>query len=148
VGGDAPAIVLFDNQARLDGALATTYIDTATRAATPAMLAQMGNLSIPWMPDRGDLTIHRLEIVRDGKTIDLIAAGQKFTVLRREQQMEQNVLTGARTATLSVEGLQVGDVLRSSFSISQSDKALGARAMIVAMTPAAPFRAGFARSRL
>ena len=148
VGGDAPAIVLFDNQARLDGALATTYVDTATRAATPAMLAQMGNLSIPWMPDRGDLTIHRLEIVRDGKTIDLIAAGQKFTVLRREQQMEQNVLTGALTATLSVEGLQVGDVLRSSFSISQSDKALGARAMIVAMTPAAPFRAGFARSRL
>ncbi|MEH3047416.1 DUF3857 domain-containing protein [Sphingomonas adhaesiva] len=148
LAADAPVIVLMDTQARLSGATTDTYVDAATRVATEQLLTQLGNVSIPWMPDRGDLTVHRVEILRAGKVIDLLAGGQRFTAIRREQQMEQNVLTGMMTATLPVAGLQLGDVLRVSFTIGQSDKALGGHTTATVPTPPAPFRAGFARSRL
>ncbi len=148
LAADAPMVVLADTQARISGDVADTYVDGATRVASEQLLTQLGNVSIPWMPDRGDLTIHRVEILRAGKVIDLLAGGQRFTALRREQQMEQFVLNGMMTATLPVAGLQLGDVLRVSFTITQSDKAMGGHAVAVVPTPTAPFRAGFARSRL
>jgi tetratricopeptide (TPR) repeat protein len=144
---DAPAVVILDMQQRIEGGRLWSYVDSATRVASPEMLSQLATLTVPWAPDKGDLIVHELSILRGGQRIDLLAQGQKFTVLRREQTLEQLELTGILTATLALEGLQVGDVLRLRATITSKDDALSGRAQSVDPIIAAPIRAGFARMR-
>lgn len=144
----SPVLALFDSQVRVKDGIVTSYIDTATRAASAEMLAQMGTIAIPWMPDRGDLTIHRVEILRGGDHIDVLKNGGRFTILRREELMEQRMLTGILTATMSVEGLRVGDILRVGLSITQTDPALHGHEIAISPIIATPARVGFGRTRL
>lgn len=132
--------ILFDVQQRIDGATVWTFTDTAIRLDTPEALSQSSNLTLPWNPDKGDLVIHHLTIVREGKEIDALSSGQKFTVLRREQQLEQRELTGILSATLAVEGVRVGDILRLGVSVTAEDTALGGRAQVVQPLIAEPMQ--------
>lgn len=147
-GPDAPTLLIYDTQQRIENGRLWSYMDAATRIASPEMLAQATALALPWAPDKGDLIVHELSIWRAGERIDLLAKGQKFTVLRREQALEQRALTGILTATLAVEGLQVGDVLRLRASTTAKDDALGGRVQNVIPLLALPVRVGFARARL
>lgn len=122
---DGPAQILYDWQHRLEEGIVHQYSDSVVRIDNPQQLMEEGTLTFDWMPDKGDLYVHRIEILRDGKTIDLIADGAEFDVLRREQGLEQRLLDGQLTATLAVPGLQLGDVLRVTHSITVSDQALG-----------------------
>ena len=144
----ASFLVLMDSQQRIQDGEVWSYIDTATRMASPEMLQQAGTLTLPWQPDKGDLIVHRLEILRGGERIDLLAGGHKLAVIRREQKLEQRELNGELTATMPVEGLRVGDVLRATISITGRDAALRGGAQTAAMLPAAPTRVGYFRSRM
>lgn len=148
ISAEGPNFVLIDMQQRVEGGRLWSYFDSATRIASPEMLSQMANLTIPWAPDKGDLIVHELAILRSGRTIDLIAQGQKFTVLRREQSLEQLELTGILTATLAIEGLQVGDILHVRASQTSKDDALGGRVQSLAPIIAAPTATGVARLRV
>lgn len=132
--------VFLDIQQRIEGSTVWTYTDTAFRLDTPEALSQSSNITLAWSPDKGDLVIHRLTILRDGSEIDAMADGRKFIVLRREQQLERRELSGVLTATMAVEGLRVGDTLRLQVSISASDAALGGRAQAVQLLVAEPVR--------
>ncbi len=144
----SPVIVLFDNQQRLEGGQVWSYVDTATRIASPEMLTQAGTLTASWQPDQGDLIVHRVQILRGGETIDVLAGGKRFTVLRREERLERLEMNGVLTATLAVEGLRLGDVLRLTISTTNKDAALGGKVQTIAQLPVAPVRAGLARIRL
>ena len=146
--GDAPAMVVFDMQQRIEDGRVWSYVDVATRATSPEMLSRLATLTVPWAPDKGDLIVHELTILRGSQRIDLLAQGQKFTVLRREQALEQRELTGILTATLAIEGLQVGDVLRVRATTTVKDTALGGRAQAIAGLIAEPARLGLAQLRL
>lgn len=144
---DGPGLVIFDAQQRIEGGTLWSYVDTATRIDSPEVLAQLANLTMSWAPDKGDLIVHELSILRGTERIDLLAKGQKFTVLRREQTLEQRELTGILTATLATEGLQVGDVLRVRFTTSAKDDALGGRVQTAEDVVSAPIRVGYGRLR-
>ncbi len=144
---DGSALLLFDQQQRLGDGGRWVYVENAMRATSAEMLGQMGTVTLPWHPAKGDLIIHRAEIIRNAETIDLIAKGAKFTVLQREQQLERQTLTGVLSATMAIEGLRVGDIVRMSFSITQTDPALGGRTEASTMLLADPVRAQFARVR-
>ena len=144
---DAPAILVHDTQQRIEAGRLWSYEDRAMRISSPEMLSQFATLTLPWMPDKGDLIVHELAILRGGQRIDLLAQGQKFTVLRREQSLEQRELTGMLSATLALEGLRVGDVFHLRVSTTMKDEALGGRVQSLMPLLAAPVRAGFARAR-
>jgi len=143
----SPALVIFDIQQRMENGVLWAYSDTATRIASAEMLAQAATIAIPWMPDKGDFIVHELSILRGTEHIDLLARGQKFTILRREEAMEQRELTGILTATLAVEGLQVGDILRVRASVTARDAALGGNVQSVMPILATPMVAEFGRLR-
>lgn len=145
---DAPQVLIYDNQQRIDGDTVTTYLDTAQRAATAESLNGLGTVSFAWMPDKGDLIVHRIEILRGADHVDVLKSGSKFSVLRREQGLENRMLDGMLTATMPVEGLQVGDILRVTISIVQHDAALKGRAQTYLPLLAAPFRTQFGRGRI
>ena len=142
-----PAQLIYDVQQRIEDGRLWSYYDGVARIDTPEALAAQAAMSVPWAPDKGDLVVHELTILRGGRRIDLIAQGQRFTVLRREESLEQRELTGILTATLAIEGLQVGDVLRFRASTTARDRALAGRVQSIAPIMAAPAQVGTARMR-
>jgi tetratricopeptide (TPR) repeat protein len=113
-----------DTQKRFDGDTETTFTLVRLKFLTSQGL-QAGNLSYSWEPDKGDLTVNRVLIHRGDKTIDVLAAGQTFTVLRREQGLDQATLDGTLTANMFPEGLQVGDVIEAAVTITRTDPVVG-----------------------
>lgn len=146
--GDAPVLLLFDNQQRLEDGRVWSYVESAARAASTEALGSIGTIQLQWQPSQGDLIVHRAEIIRGAEHIDLIKGGNPLTVLRREQGMEQRILDGRLTATMPVEGLRVGDVLHLAFSVTRRDPTLKGDMQAFAPLMFAPTRVGFARVRL
>lgn len=144
---DAP-LMLMDNYQRAEDGKLWIYSDTATRVSSVEMLGQLSSLALPWTPDKGDLIVHEASLTRGTQRIDLLAAGKRFTVLRREEALEQQHLTGVLTATLAVEGAQVGDILRLRYSVTMRDEALGEHVRQVTPLIAAPLRVGSGQVKL
>lgn len=135
-------LVLMDQQVRLEGGTVSEYSDLALRLSSPEMLTNAGTLTARWMPDKGDLVIHRVELIRDGETIDVLATGARFETLQREKQLEQRIVDGARTATLAVPGARLGDIVRLSYTVTSRDQALGDEMQWVGMLPPEPMPIG------
>jgi tetratricopeptide (TPR) repeat protein len=142
-GGETVLVV--DNQKRLEAAKVWDYSDIVYRIDSPDALTAAGTLSASWSPDKGDLMVNRVQIIRDGKVIDVIANGGRFTVLRREQQLEQREINGVLTATLAVPGLRIGDLLRVTYTTVQGDQALGDKLQAIENLPSKPLPVAFAR---
>ncbi len=138
--------VLFDSQYRLEGGVVGSYFDSAVHIATPDTLTEEGTVTLTWSPDKGDLLVHRVEILRDGKIIDVLAGGARFDVLRREQGLEQRLLDGQLTATLAVPGLKIDDILRVVHTTTLSDQALGEEMQVTQYLPSEPWQVGKART--
>lgn len=142
-----PSLVVSDTQSRFEDGRVWTYTDTVIRLDTPEALTQWSMLNGTWMPDKGDLIVHRAQILRGDETIDLLG-DDKFTVIRRESQLEQRVLTGMLTANMPVKGLRVGDALRLSVSVTERDAALGGKVQDVQVVPDDDTALGFGRIEL
>ena len=138
-------LVLLDRQVRMEDGDVRAFTDIAFRVESPEALTALGTLKLGWLPDKGDLLVHRLEILRGDEVIDLLAQGARYDVLRRERQLEQRSLDGSLTATIAVPGLKVGDVLRYSQTISKRDQALGGEVQELDGLLALPTTAGLAR---
>jgi tetratricopeptide (TPR) repeat protein len=141
-----PAELIADYQHRVDHGAVLSYYDSAVRIDNSQTLMDQNTVSIGWLPDKGDLTIHRLEIYRNGTTIDLVDDGSEFSVIRREQGLEARLLDGELTATLSIPGLQVGDILRTTYTVSIDDQALGEEAQVLQFLGSKPWRVGMGRA--
>jgi tetratricopeptide (TPR) repeat protein len=143
---DGPSSVLNDWQYRFKDGVVYSYEDSAVRVDNPQALMEQGTLKLEWAPDKGDLIVHKLEIIRDGKVTDLIAKGVKFDVLRREEGLESRLIDGRLTATLAVPGLAEGDILRVAHSVTEDDQALGEEVQAVQYLPQKPWQVGYSRA--
>ena len=143
---DGPSEVLYDWQHRLEDGVVHEYNDRAVRIDNLEALTSEGTLQMTWAPDKGDLTIHRLEILRGDEVIDLVADGVEFEVIRREQGLERRLLDGRLTATVAVPGLEEGDILRVAHSITLDDQALGDEMQALQYLPPEPYRVGKGRT--
>ena len=123
-------VLLLDQQIRFGALGETAYAESRMRVQNAQGLSAMGTVVLPWKPDTGDITIHKVQILRGDQVIDVLAT-QTFTVLRRENNLELAMLDGVLTATLQPEGLQVGDILDIAYSVSVNDPVLQGRAEAV-----------------
>lgn len=53
------ALTLLDVQQRIDGETLNLYVDQAFKLGSPESLTQNGTSTASWMPDKGNLTLHR-----------------------------------------------------------------------------------------
>ena len=146
--GEPPTMLLFDSQQRVEDGRLWSYADVATRAGSAEALAQLSSLTLPWAPDKGDLIIHEVSILRGDQVIDALAGDKRFAVLRREENLEARQITGILTATLAVEGVQVGDIVRLRYTTSMKDDALGGHVQGAMGLFAAPLRMGQGQLRV
>jgi tetratricopeptide (TPR) repeat protein len=144
----APFFAVLDQQTRIADGTVWSYREIGSRAVSAETLARMGTLTLNWEPFHGDLIVHRVDIVRDGKHIDVLEAGPKFTVIRREQGLEKLEMDGILTATMQVEGLRIGDVLDVAYSVSAKDTTLNGGVQANAVALSEPFKVDFARARI
>lgn len=117
-------ILLLDTQIRADGDNEAVYTRYRTMAVTPQALPFLGNVAVAWSPSSQDVTVHHLNIIRDGQVIDVLA-NQTFETLRREENLEQAMLDGRMTAVLHPSGLRVGDILDVAFTVVSRDPVTG-----------------------
>ena len=120
----APIVVLLnDQQVALEPGKITTFTEGAIKIVNAQGLAA-GNLSIVWQPATDIVTVNKLQIRRGDKIIDVLAAGQTFTVLRRETNLDAATLDGTLTGTIQPEGLQIGDIIDFATTTEHSDPVL------------------------
>jgi len=122
--GAALHVLLRDVQVSLNGPTTSTFTSVAFHIAKPDALASLGTFAVAWKPDTDHATVHWLRIRRGEKVQDVLAL-QPFTVLRREQNLEMAALDGVLTATLTIPGLQVGDVLEMAWTTERTEPLLG-----------------------
>ncbi|WP_375289784.1 DUF3857 domain-containing protein [Qipengyuania sp.] len=146
-GAKSP-LVLFDIQQRIEGGMLTAHVDQAFVLNSPQALTQGGTTGAQWMPDKGDLTINRVAILRGEEEIDVLESGARYTVLRRESNLERRMLDGILTATMPVPGLRMGDILRVSYTVTSRDPALDGNVQATVPLLAEPVAASFARVQM
>lgn len=117
--GQAVQTLLSSYQVRFAAEGGESFHRMVNLVQTPQGMQALGTITIPWQPDHNALTIHRMHLIRDGEEIDLIARGQEFTVLRRENNLENAMLDGVLTAVIQPEGLAVGDIVEVAYSLRE-----------------------------
>jgi tetratricopeptide (TPR) repeat protein/transglutaminase-like putative cysteine protease len=116
---------LIDQQVSVSADGEETYTDIVFKILTEEGLAA-GSLTLEWDPASEAVTVHRLVVLRDGETIDVLKS-DKFEILRRETNLESAMLDGRLTATLQVKGLRVGDSLAFTTTRRYHDPIPGSR---------------------
>jgi tetratricopeptide (TPR) repeat protein len=120
---DAPAKALLRSyQLRFTETSSENYSEDYIRLQTPQGVQALGNIVLPWRPDTDVFTVHKFHLLRGDEVIDILANGQTFEVLRRENNLEHAALDGILTATIQPHGMEVGDVLNVAFSIKRESK--------------------------
>jgi transglutaminase-like putative cysteine protease/tetratricopeptide (TPR) repeat protein len=122
--GEDNNLIVSDQQVRVEDGSRWDYHDKVYRLSDLKDMSDIGTLKFQWLPDKGDLIIHEISIIRNGKVIDVLGRGEGIEVLRREQRLEMGLLDGSLTATIAVPGLVIGDRVRTRFSVTLSDQAL------------------------
>jgi tetratricopeptide (TPR) repeat protein len=146
-GSDARPWLRADQQVLIEGDKQSTFVDNAFHIQTAEILRNWTDLSFEWQPDRDDLIVHNIEIIRDGKTIDQLALGLKLKILQREKDFEQRAIDGRLTATAPIEDLRVGDTVRFSTTLVERTSVLNGNGEALIDLPAdpAPIAAGSVR---
>ena len=125
--GDRPVqALLVSNQTLYGAGQQDNYNELAFLIQNGQGLQAFSSITLPWQPDQSDLIVHKVQIIRGGQLIDLLA-GHPFTVLRRENNLESAMLDGVLTAVMQPEGLAVGDTLNIAFTIRRHAGALPLR---------------------
>lgn len=132
---DAPLRFSYsDTQVRVLPTGTQTYNAFRVRILKPEGLP-IGNVTVSWNPSSDDATVHRVRIIRQGQSIDVLK-GTRFQVVRSEDAIEQSILTGILTAHLQVPGLQVGDELEVASTLRSRDPTIGDRPFGLFQLPA------------
>jgi lipoprotein NlpI/transglutaminase-like putative cysteine protease len=124
--GRALAVRLAEEQLRIGDGPAVELHSTARQANDPAALAQLGQVSIAFIPAYQRLLLHKVAVVRGTGQVDHTAT-VPVRFLQRETRLEQGIYSGVITATMLLPDVRVGDTLLLQYSIEGTNPIFGAR---------------------
>lgn len=126
VSGDAGAAApagrarrepLVDLQVQLAPKSATsTYVHLQRVALDSSTLREVGEPQISFNPAYQRLVIHQVGLVRDGRREDRLKEA-RIELMRREQQLERQMIDGVRTALVVLSDVRVGDVVDLAYTV-------------------------------
>lgn len=130
----ASPLLLIDGQVKFGPESSAFYTEVVTRNVA-ARSPRGEPVVLPFSPERQDLIIHKVAVIRGGETIDLLAKGQRFLTIRRETNLEAAALDGMLTAVLQPEGLQDGDLIDVAFTVVDRRMDFGSRPENLVLAP-------------
>jgi transglutaminase-like putative cysteine protease len=110
------AYVLRDMQTRIDQRGKVTYFHSASRALDGGGVEKMANVSINFDPSYQALTLHAINVIRDGVVIPKLP-GARVHVLQRETELDYLVYDGSMTASVLLDDIRIGDMVEYAFSL-------------------------------
>ena len=108
--------LLRDMQTRVDQRGKVTYFHTASKALDGSGVEKVANLSINFDPSFQTLTLHAINVIRNGKVIPKLP-GARVQVLQRETELDYLVYDGSMTASVLLDDIRIGDIVEYAFSL-------------------------------
>ncbi|MCX7033117.1 MAG: DUF3857 domain-containing protein [Arenimonas sp.] len=102
----------------------TFYSRYATRATQTEGLESVAHITIDFDPTFQALTLHAVDVVRDGKRIGRLDTTQ-VRVIQRESERDLRIYDGRKTATLFLDDVRVGDIVDYAYSVVGRNPAFG-----------------------
>jgi transglutaminase-like putative cysteine protease len=93
------------------------YTRTVSQATSLVGVSPISQLTVPFDPTYQALRFHHVRVIRSGVVEDRHESAS-YDVLRREQLLELQTLTGLMTASLRLNDIRVGDIVDIAFSLS------------------------------
>ncbi|HEX4870009.1 MAG TPA: DUF3857 domain-containing protein [Moraxellaceae bacterium] len=117
--------LLYDRQILL-GETPVSYTRSVRRALTTSGIGAVSEISIAFNPAFQVLKLHRIALMR-GSTVRDVTTGVAVRLVQREQELDQGIQDGVVTALVSLEDVQVGDVLDLAYSVVGINPIFGGR---------------------
>jgi hypothetical protein len=92
------------------------FVDYAYEAVRQELVGEAAKFQIDFSPEFESLTIHAVELRRDGRWSTRFEP-EAVTLARREVDFERDMATGTVTALLVLDDVRAGDVIRVRYSI-------------------------------
>jgi transglutaminase-like putative cysteine protease/tetratricopeptide (TPR) repeat protein len=109
------AYLLSDRQVRKSDA-GYDYVERlAYEVVERSGLEAAATITLPFDPEQASLSFNFVRVLRDGDIIDKLDMAE-VTLLRQEQGLSANIVSGYYTAVLHLEDIRVGDVIDYSYS--------------------------------
>jgi tetratricopeptide (TPR) repeat protein len=115
-----------DQQVRFSADATDIYLEQADEVRSAIGLQHLGTVTIGWDPAHEDISIHKLNILRGGQTIDVLAK-QSFRITHAELNIGEEV-DGTLMASLHPEDLRVGDIMEFAYTRTRSDPVMNGHA--------------------
>lgn len=126
-GNQGVHYLLVDQQTRLEPGGRNTYRRVASRALNLRGVESESHLAIEFDPSYETLTLHALNVRRDGRIQDRLASAQ-IKVLQRESDLEYLVYDGSKTVDIVLDDIRPGDVIDYAYSRAGDNPVFGGRA--------------------
>lgn len=98
----------------------STYVHVVERIGNASRLAGVSQISVDLDPSSERLTLHHLSVVRDGSIVD-VSGRARYSLLRRESELESGLVDGVHTLHILLEGTRVGDRVDYAYTLSRQD---------------------------
>lgn len=115
---------LVSDQIDLTGRAARAYRRLSYTVLRAKSLDEAGQISIDYQPQYQTLALNSLEVWRDGKRIDMRNRAH-YARLRRESGLEDGLIDGALTVSITLPDLRVGDRVDYGVTITGSNPVFG-----------------------
>ena len=113
----ARRVPLLDMQVQLAPQSATaTYLHLQQQALDASGLREVSEPQISFNPAYQRLMIHQVAVIRDGQRLDRLKDA-RIELMRREQQLERQMIDGRRTALVVISDVRVGDVVDIAYTL-------------------------------
>lgn len=93
-----------------------TFVHSIRQVLTTAGVQKGSTISIDFNPGYEELTLHWARIWRGGQHLDRLDTNE-VRVVQREQDLDQYILNGQKSAVLVVDDVRVGDVIDYAYSL-------------------------------
>jgi hypothetical protein len=114
---------LIDAQVNRRGDTPVDYYEHVIEATTAALVPSVAKFEIGFNPLYQQLTLHHIELRRDGQWLDRFEP-ERITLARREGEFESNMATGTVSTLIVVADVRPGDVVRYAYSLAGENPVL------------------------
>lgn len=115
---------LYDIQSDRRAGRDVVYYEHVYEPKTPSLLGDAGRFQIDFNPEFQTMTLHRVELLRDGQWQNRLKP-ETISLARRESEFEQDMTNGNVTALIVLDDVRVDDVLRIAYSVSGGNPIMG-----------------------
>jgi transglutaminase-like putative cysteine protease len=113
---DGEYFLLSEVQVRATADSKVAFRRYVAKAINTQGVEAIANIQIAFDPSYQRLTLHAIDVVRNGSTEHRLPTAA-VRIVQREKDLDRQIYDGSKTATIFLEDVRVGDVIDYSFSL-------------------------------